>query len=269
MLAVLAGSTRATVVFFTNFGAAYTCAHHRRAGLHRATASRSRSCSSSRTASASSRRSASIRAWPATSRPRRKAEAAARARAGRDERRLQPAVQPRAVRRAQHARRAPVCAPGDGVEVVGVAKITGKRDRHRRHARGARDALPRRRDQLPLGPGQGRHPDQAAVRRRPRARLHRLDRRPRPDVVETSRGAEQTISTTKYEVTGRGGKGRELLQRGQFTRVIPTDAGTAAARLDLPRVPGDRRQPHLSRDRSAGTPDRSSASAEVHSDPAL
>jgi DNA gyrase subunit A len=40
-------------------------------------------------------------------------------------------------------------------------------------------------------------------------------------IVETSRGAEQTISTTKYEVTGRGGKGRELLQRGQFTRVIP------------------------------------------------
>ena len=38
--------------------------------------------------------------------------------------------------------------------------------------------------------------------------------------VETSRGAEQTISTAKYEVTRRGGKGRELLQRGQFTRVI-------------------------------------------------
>ena len=38
--------------------------------------------------------------------------------------------------------------------------------------------------------------------------------------VETSRGAEQTISTAKYDVTGRGGKGRELLQRGQFTRVI-------------------------------------------------
>ena len=38
--------------------------------------------------------------------------------------------------------------------------------------------------------------------------------------VETTRGAEQTISTAKYEVTGRGGKGRELLQRGQFTRVL-------------------------------------------------
>jgi DNA gyrase subunit A len=39
--------------------------------------------------------------------------------------------------------------------------------------------------------------------------------------VETTRGGEQTISTTKYEITGRGGKGRELLQRGGFTRVIP------------------------------------------------
>ena len=41
--------------------------------------------------------------------------------------------------------------------------------------------------------------------------------------VETSRGGEQTISTAKYEVTGRGGRGRELLQRGQFTRVIPSE----------------------------------------------
>ena len=38
--------------------------------------------------------------------------------------------------------------------------------------------------------------------------------------VETNRGAAQTVSTGKYEVTGRGGRGRELLQRGQFTRVI-------------------------------------------------
>jgi DNA gyrase subunit A len=42
--------------------------------------------------------------------------------------------------------------------------------------------------------------------------------------VETSRGAEQTVSTAKYEVTGRGGKGRELLQRGQFTRVVTAPA---------------------------------------------
>ena len=39
--------------------------------------------------------------------------------------------------------------------------------------------------------------------------------------VETSRGAEQTISTAKYSLTGRGGRGRELLQRGEFTRILP------------------------------------------------
>jgi len=39
-------------------------------------------------------------------------------------------------------------------------------------------------------------------------------------VVETSRGAEQTVSSAKYDVTSRGGKGRELLQRGSFTRVV-------------------------------------------------
>ncbi len=50
--------------------------------------------------------------------------------------------------------------------------------------------------------------------------------------VETSRGAEQTISTAKYEVTGRGGKGRELLQRGQFTRVL-------AAEVQVPSLEGD------------------------------
>jgi len=38
--------------------------------------------------------------------------------------------------------------------------------------------------------------------------------------VETTRGGEQTISTGKYEVTGRGGKGRELLQRGGFSRIL-------------------------------------------------
>jgi DNA gyrase subunit A len=40
--------------------------------------------------------------------------------------------------------------------------------------------------------------------------------------VETTRGAEQTISTAKYGVTSRGGRGRELLQRGEFTRIVAT-----------------------------------------------
>ena len=41
--------------------------------------------------------------------------------------------------------------------------------------------------------------------------------------VETNRGATQTISTAKYEVVGRGGKGRELLQRGQFTGIAQSE----------------------------------------------
>ncbi|HNV02494.1 MAG TPA: DNA topoisomerase IV subunit A [Vicinamibacterales bacterium] len=52
--------------------------------------------------------------------------------------------------------------------------------------------------------------------------------------VETSRGAEQTISTAKYEVTGRGGRGRELLQRGQFTRVVPAPLASPPP-LDEPK----------------------------------
>jgi DNA gyrase subunit A len=44
--------------------------------------------------------------------------------------------------------------------------------------------------------------------------------------VETARGGEQTISTTKYEVVSRGGKGREIMKRGELTRVI-TEAPTA------------------------------------------
>jgi len=39
--------------------------------------------------------------------------------------------------------------------------------------------------------------------------------------VETTRGGTQTISTAKYEVTSRGGKGREILKRGGFVRIVP------------------------------------------------
>ncbi len=44
-------------------------------------------------------------------------------------------------------------------------------------------------------------------------------------VVKTSLGGEQRISTGKYEISGRGGKGRELIKRGQFVSiVVPTAA---------------------------------------------
>jgi DNA gyrase subunit A len=49
-------------------------------------------------------------------------------------------------------------------------------------------------------------------------------------VVETNRGATKTISTGKYEVTGRGGKGREIQKNGTFKRIVTTrdDIGVPA-----------------------------------------
>lgn len=40
--------------------------------------------------------------------------------------------------------------------------------------------------------------------------------------VQTNRGATQNISTAKYGITARGGKGRQLLKRGEFTQVVQT-----------------------------------------------
>jgi DNA gyrase subunit A len=112
--------------------------------------------------------------------------------------------------------------PSDGVEVVGVARLTGGEIliAATEQAR----AMLCRADEVNFlsGPGKGviliKLSDEDRV-------LGFIASSGDRDImrVETSRGAEQTISTAKYEVTGRGGKGRELLQRGQFTRVVPSE----------------------------------------------
>ena len=38
--------------------------------------------------------------------------------------------------------------------------------------------------------------------------------------VETNRGAKKTISTAKYRVTSRGGKGNEIQKNGKIAKVI-------------------------------------------------
>jgi len=113
--------------------------------------------------------------------------------------------------------------PSDGVEVVGVAKISGS-EIVIAATHDARAILCRADEVNYLsGPGKGviliklQSTDDHVLGFIASTGDRDLMR------VETSRGSEQTISTTKYEVTGRGGKGRELLQRGQFTRVIPQD----------------------------------------------
>jgi DNA gyrase subunit A len=112
--------------------------------------------------------------------------------------------------------------PSDGVEVVGIARLTGGEIviAATEQAR----AMLCRADEVNFlsGPGKGviliKLSDDDRV-------LGFIASSGDRDImrVETSRGAEQTISTAKYEVTGRGGKGRELLQRGQFTRVVPPE----------------------------------------------
>jgi DNA gyrase subunit A len=109
--------------------------------------------------------------------------------------------------------------PAEGAEAVGVARITGKETLIAATAE-ARGLLCRADEVNYLaGPGKG-------------VILIKLDDDDRVlgfiastgdrDLltVETTRGGEQTISTAKYDVTGRGGKGRELLQRGGFARVV-------------------------------------------------
>ena len=48
--------------------------------------------------------------------------------------------------------------------------------------------------------------------------------------VKTNRGAEKTVSTAKYRVTGRGGKGWEMQKNGRISEIIP-DAINAPAPL--------------------------------------
>jgi DNA gyrase subunit A len=117
--------------------------------------------------------------------------------------------------------------PSEGVEVVGVAKITGEEIviAATEEAR----AILCRADEVNFlsGPGKGVILIKLAGKDRVLGFIASTGDR---DImrVETTRGAEQTISTAKYEITGRGGKGRELLQRGQFTRVIPNEVENPA-----------------------------------------
>ncbi len=110
----------------------------------------------------------------------------------------------------------------EGAEIVGVERVTGGETviAATREARAMLCSL----DDINLLSGPGRGVILIKLNKDDDRVLGFMASRGDRDLmtVETTRGAEQTISTTKYEVTGRGGRGRELLQRGQFVRVVPT-----------------------------------------------
>jgi DNA gyrase subunit A len=220
VLAVLPGSTRASVVFFTNFGTAYTAKITdvpASTGYGEPIQSLFKFKDGEKVVGALSLDSriagAITSSDPETPPPVHAVAATSDGYSLRFS--LQPFVEPSTRAGRRFARVA------EGAEIVGVAKIAGKEViiAATRQAR----AMICKVEEINFlsGPGRGvilikLQPDDDRV-------LGFVASVGDRDLltVETSRGAEQTISTAKYEVTGRGGKGRELLQRGQFTRVVP------------------------------------------------
>jgi DNA gyrase subunit A len=225
VLAVLPGSTRATVVFFTNFGIAYTARIidiPASTGYGEPVQKLFKLRDGERVIAAYSldpRVAGAITARRETEPPPVHALAVTS-----DGFSLRFSLEPFVEASTRAGRR--FARPTDGAEVVGVATVTGSEVviAATQEAR----AILCRADEVNYlsGPGKGvilikLATDEDKV-------LGFIASTGDRDImrVETSRGAEQTISTGKYEVTGRGGKGRELLQRGQFTRVIPPDVET-------------------------------------------
>jgi DNA gyrase subunit A len=218
VLAACAGSTRATCTFFSNFGAAYTCRIidvPASTGYGEPIQRLFKLKDGEKVLAALSLDPRAV----GTIAPRKDGEPAPvhavavtsdgyALRFG-----LEPLVEPSTRSGRRYAR------PAGDAEVVGIARVTGQEVLITATAEGR--GLLCKADEVNYlaGPGRG-------------VILIKLDKEDRVlgfiassgdrDLltVETSRGAEQTISTAKYEVTGRGGKGRELLQRGRFTRVL-------------------------------------------------
>ena len=216
LLAAVAGSTRATVVFFTNFGVAYGCRLidvPATTGYGEPIQRLFKLKDGERVVAVLGLDARAAAATPPDTEPPYHAVAVSSdgyaLRFG-----LEAFNEPSTRAGRRFAR------PARGAEIVGVAGMTGS-ETLIAATRGARAMLCAAREVNFLsGPGKG----VLLVKLKDDDRVigfiaSRGDR----DLltVETSRGAEQTISTAKYERVGRGGRGRELLQRGQFTRVVP------------------------------------------------
>jgi DNA gyrase subunit A len=222
VLAVVPGSTRASVVFFTNFGAAYTSRIidvPASTGYGEPVQKLFKLRDGEKVIAAFSldpRVSGNITAKKEGEPP--PVHALAVTSDGYSLRfSFEPFVEPSTRSGRRYAR------PSEGVEVVGVAKITGRETiiAATQEARAMLCAA----DEVNYLSGPGKGVILIKLTSGEDRVLGFIASTGERDLmrVETSRGSEQTISTAKYEVTGRGGKGRELLQRGQFIRVIPPE----------------------------------------------
>ena len=220
LLAAVAGSTRATVAFFTNFGVAYSCRLidvPATTGYGEPVQRLFKLKDGERVVtvlSLDARVAGDLAATPA--RPEPPIHAVAVSSDGYGLRFGLEAFNEPSTRAGRRFAR-----PARGAEIVGVAALTGG-ETLIAATRAARAMLcPAREINFLSGPGKGvllikLAPDRDRV-------IGFIASRGDRDLltVETNRGAEQTISTAKYERSGRGGRGRELLRRGQFARVVP------------------------------------------------
>ena len=218
VLAAFAGSTRATCVFFSNFGAAYTCRFvdvPASTGYGEPIQKMFKLKDGEKVVAAMSLDGRAV----GNITPKKEGDPAPvhavavtsdgyALRFG-----LEGLVEPSTRSGRRYAR------PGEGAEVTGVAGIAGKETIIAATAE-ARGLLCRA-DEINFLSGPGRGVILIKLGEDDRVLGFIASTGDRDLLtVETSRGAEQTISTGKYGVTGRGGKGRELLQRGQFTRIL-------------------------------------------------
>ena len=229
VLAVLAGSTRATVVFFTNFGVAYTCRvidvpastgygepvqrQFKLKDGERVIAALSLDPRVAGTIAAPEGEAAPTHGLAVTS-------DGYSLRFG-----LEPYVEPSTRAGRRFAR------PSSGAEVVGVSAVHG--DEIVIAATQQARAMLCKVEEINYLSGPGKGVILIKLARGEDRVLGFVASTGDRDLltVETTRGATQTISTAKYGVTSRGGKGRELLQRGEFTRVV-TSGPEAPPALD-------------------------------------
>ena len=237
VLAAFAGSTRATCVFFSNFGAAYTCRIidvPASTGYGEPIQKQFKLKDGERIVAATSldpraagdigggQASAGRKPTPVPRDEAAPVHAVAVSADGYALRfNLDAFVEPSTRAGRRFAR------PAKGSEIVGVARLTGGEILIAATAEGRGILAKAEEVNFLSGPGKGVLLIKLAKEDRVLGFIASTGDR---DLltVETTRGAEQTISTAKYEVTGRGGKGRELLQRGGFAKIL----------WPLPEAPG-------------------------------
>jgi DNA gyrase subunit A len=226
ILAVLPGSTRASLVFFTNYGTAYTCRVidvPPSTGYGEPIQKQFRFNDGERVVAASSldpRVTSGIEpSKPGGEPPTHGLAVSSNGYSLRFS--VEPFAQPSTRAGRKFAR------VSSGAQVVGVALISGK-EAVVAATRRARAMLCKAKEvNFLAGPGKGVLLIKLGKDDRVIGFIAAKSERDKL-TVETDRGGTQTISTARYALISRGGKGREILKRGNLVAVVPEELAAPA-----------------------------------------